>query len=357
VHTFNNLSAGDTSSTSTHTTVPVGFRKQNSSTDVVWRIIPQLTAKAGYEWKYWGRSHREVDTTNEHIAKGALDIRPTRWLLGRVKYSHGVRTTGAGDYTPLGGNKVTFDGPGLPQFRKFDQADRTRDKGEVFFRASPLDNVTVSGSFFAQQDIYFETVFGVHNSRAYGYSADVSWAPIERLDLFAGYAHDDYQSFQQNCQLPFPGPPPCNLAATFFTKPRDILDTVHTGLNFVAIPNRLDLSLSYRYTFGRSKIGSGNVPGGTAVPATWPDIKNIFHVINVTSRYNLTSRWTLKLNYAYERYIESDFTTDGVSPSLENFSFDGFSTTSDGDNRSVLLPIQHPNYEAHIVAFSTSYRF
>ena len=129
-------------------------------------------------------------------------------------------------------------------------------------------------------------------------------------------------------------------------------------MNLVVIPERLDFALSYRYTYGRSKIGSGSVPGGAASgePAAWPEIKNTFHVVNVTSRYHVNRHWSLKINYAYERYLESDFTTDGVSPSLANFSLDGFSTGR-ADARSVLLPVQHPDYHAHIVAFTTSYQF
>ena len=346
------LNSGDeTPGASVHNTLPVGYTKQNVTGDVSWRVMPMVTAKAGYEWEYWNRSHREVNTTNEHIVKAGLDVRGISWLLGRAKYSHGVRTHGADKYVPLGANATA-----LPEFRKFTQADRTRDKGEVFLQISPLDDVSVSGSFAAQKDNFFNTTFGVQEFKSYGWSVDVAWVPIERLDLSFGYAHDDYESTQQNCSV---GGTVCAPATeVFFTKPRDILDSLHAGLNLLVIPDRMDLSVTYRYTYGRSKIGSGNVPGGGAVPATWPTIKNTFHTVNVDSQYHVTSQWTLKLNYVYERYLESDFTTDGVPESLANFSFDGFSTAgSRADVRTVMVPVQHPNYEAHIVAFSTVYTF
>ncbi len=352
-HTFTDVlnSSDRTPGSSVKTNLRRGYRKENATGDVSWRVTPKVTAKAGYEWEHWRRAHREVGTTTEHIGKVGLDLRPFGWLSGRAKYSHGVRTHGAGGYIPLGANATA-----LPEFRKFTQADRTRDQGSVSLQVSPLDDVTVSGSFSAQNDNFFNTSYGVQEFKSYGLSADVSWLPIERLDLFFGYAHDDYESTQQNCSV---GGTLCDPATeTFFTKPRDILDSVHTGFHLLVIPNRMDLSMSYRYTYARSKIGSGSVPGGGAVPATWPTIKNTFHTVNVGSQYRVTPRWSLKLNYTYERYLESDFTTDGVPESLANFSFDGFSTAgSRADVRTVLIPVQHPNYDAHFVTFSTVFTF
>jgi MtrB/PioB family decaheme-associated outer membrane protein len=359
VHTFTNvLNPGDLTpvagaANASSSNVPIGFRKQNASTDIAWRITSQITAKAGYEWERWGRTLREVRESNEHIAKGAVDVRPGERLLGRLTFSHGVRTIGAEGYILLGGNATA-----LPLLRKFDEADRTRDKGEAFFQASPLDTVTVSGSFFAQQDVFFNSSFGLQNARAYGWSGDVSWSPWERLSLFTGYAHDDYQSRQQACLIPF-GTPTCDPANTFFTRPRDLLDTLHAGLTFLVLPERLDLGLDYRYTFGRSKREQSSVPGGSAVgePAPVPEIRNVFNVINVVTRYYVTPQWALKFGYSYERYRETDFTVDTVSPSLANVSVDGFTTPAAGDVRSVLIPIQHPAFEAHIIAFSVGYKF
>jgi len=102
-----------------------------------------------------------------------MDVRPIKWLLGRFSYAHGVRTVHAGGYTPLGGNAVS-----LPQFRKFDESDRTRDKADVLIQVNPLDTLTLSGSFYAQQDNYFNSNYGLQESKAFGWSGDVSWAPI-----------------------------------------------------------------------------------------------------------------------------------------------------------------------------------
>jgi hypothetical protein len=100
-------------------------------------------------------------------------------------------------------------------------------------------------------------------------------------------------------------------------------------------------------------------PGGPAAgdPVPMPDIKNVFHVVQASARYRVALHWTLKMVYLYERYRESDFTVDNVTPSLANVIVDGFTTTSPADFRSVLIPIQHGAYEAHFTGFSVAYQF
>ena len=354
VHTFTDvLSPGDTTpSAAVHETEPIDYRKQNASQELAWRIIPQLTAKASYEWEQWNRKHREVSSSHEHIFRGVLDVRPLRWILTRFSYSHGVRTIGAGAYEPLGGNATA-----LPQFRKFDQADRTRDKGDVLVQLSPLDTLTVSGSLFAQQDSYFNTTFGgVENAKGFGWSGDVAWTPTERVSVSLGYARDEYQSREQSCHVGAGPPAVCNPLDVFTVRPRDILDTVQTGLDLVVVPRRFELSFGYRYAFGRSKQSVAEVPGGAAAgnPTAVPETENKFHVFNVVARYFLTPHWTLKLGYQYERYEEQDFTTDGVGPALAGSSN---AVLAAADARSIILGSQHNPYEAHIVAFTVGYKF
>ncbi|RPI11334.1 MAG: MtrB/PioB family decaheme-associated outer membrane protein [Zetaproteobacteria bacterium] len=352
-HTFTSvLNPGDltpAATNNTHTSEPLAFRKQNVNGDVSWRIVRPLTVRAGYEYEQWDRKHRETDSTSENIGKAGLDFKPWSWLLARLQYSHGVRVI-KGVYEPLGGNATA-----LPQFRKFDQADRTRDKGDVLLQITPIDTLSVSGSFYVQNDNYFNTTYGLNDAEGLGWSADVSWAPLERLNLFAGYARDKYKSIQQNCAIGAGPPTPCNPLDSFVVKPKDTLDVVNAGLNVVVIPSRLDLSLGYQFSFGQSKYEFSSTPGGAATgePAALPEVENTFHIFNVVASYFLTKQWTLKLGYQYERYSEKDFTTDTIQPSVAAVP----GTTAAADLRSIVLGAKHPAYEAHIVAMSVAYRF
>jgi len=355
-HTFTNVFAPEGAPDTTpaaafvETSEPREFRKQNASQEIAWRIIPQVTLKGGYEWEHWNRHHREVESSNEHTFRGVVDVRPLSWLLGRFSYGQGVRTIHAGGYEVLGLMVGT-----LPQLRKFDEADRTRRKGDVYVQVTPLDTLTVSGSFFVQADDYFNSAYGLKEAKAFGWSADVSWAPMERLGLYVGFAHDEYTSREQSCA----GSGLCNVLTgveNFFVRPRDQIDSVHAGLNLDIIPKRLDLSLGYRFSFGRSKYAVAGAPGGAASgePAPVEDIENLFHVVNVAARLFLTPNWTLKLGYQYERYQEEDFTTDGISPALAGLPV---SAIGQSDARTIFLGAQHPPYEVHVVAFTLGYKF
>jgi len=337
----------------TISTVPIAFRRQNLSTDATWRLTSKITAKAGYEWVHWGRSYREAAVTNENIGKATIDYRPRNWISTGLKYSLGVRTVGADGYIPLDGNATA-----LPQLRKFDEADRTRHKGEFLVRLTPIETLTITGNFFGQTDNYFNSAYGLQNSTAYGYAGDIVWAAMEHLNVVAGYAHDDYQSSQLNCNIGF-GQTTCNPANNYSAHPRDLLDTVRVGFSLTAIPDRLEFNVDYRYTYGRSKFGMAGSPGGApaAQPANMPDIINVTHAFNLSSKYRVTPRWTLNFLFMYERYTESDWTVDNVTPSLANLVLNGFTTTSPADVRSVLLPILHPSYEAYFTAFSLAYTF
>ncbi len=351
IHTFTDIPS-DRGLLQTTRTMPISFRKQNVSTDAAWRMTSHLTAKIGYEWAHWGRSFREAAESDEHIGKAALDYRPTRWATTRLTYSHAVRTIGANGYVHISPATAAV----LPQFRKFDQADRARDKVDWFLQATPFDPVSFSFQIYLQRDHFFNTSYGLQKSKAYGYSGDATWTPFERLTLTGGYAHDDYQSRQRNCYITSGS---CEPTDVYFSHPRDILDTWHAGMNAIVLPERLDINLDYRYVFGRSKYGMSGVAGGSVSgnPVPMPDTKNVFHVIQASARYRLTLNWMLKVVYLYERYRESDFMVDNVTPSLANVVVDGFATQSASDVRSVLIPIQHGAYEAHFMGFSVAYRF
>jgi MtrB/PioB family decaheme-associated outer membrane protein len=350
-HTFTNvLNPGDlTPGAGVHESEPLEFRKQNASGDVSWRIFRPLTLRAGYEYEQWNRKHREVASTHEHILKAGADLQPWSWLLARFQYSHGVRVIN-GTYEPLGGNATA-----LPQFRKFDEADRTRDKGQVQLQVTPIDTLTLTGTFFAQNDEYWNTDYGLYQAQALGWSGDVSWAPTERVNLYAGYAHDDYRSKEQSCNISAGPPTPCDPVDSFTVKPRDMLDTVHAGVNLVVVPQRLDLSFGYQFSFGRSRYVFGAASGGVAAgdPGDIPPVENTFHIFNVVARFALTRELTFKLGYQYERYSEKDFTTDTIQPAVAAVP----GTTAAADLRSITLGAQHPPYEAHIVALSLVYRF
>jgi outer membrane receptor protein involved in Fe transport len=76
------------------------YMRQNADIDGRWQVTRPLALTLGVGWERWDRSDtREVPTTDELIAKAALDATPTDWLTARLTYSAGFRR---GDYYNTG---------------------------------------------------------------------------------------------------------------------------------------------------------------------------------------------------------------------------------------------------------------
>ena len=52
---------------------PTGYTKQNADAEIVWRPWKWLNLGTSYDWEYWSRQFREVNTTNENTGKVFLD--------------------------------------------------------------------------------------------------------------------------------------------------------------------------------------------------------------------------------------------------------------------------------------------
>ena len=145
-----------------------------------------LTLRAGYEYEQWNRKHRETDSTHENIGKAVVDLQPWSWLLARLQYSHGVRVDQR-DIRAAG--RKRHRAPAIPEVRPGGPHPATRAMSCL--QITPIDTLTLSGSFYiAERQLLQHHVRSCNGAQALGYSVDVSWAPLERLNLYAGYAHD-----------------------------------------------------------------------------------------------------------------------------------------------------------------------
>src|SRR3990167_9675941 len=114
---------------------------------------------------------------------------------------------------------------------------------------------------------------------------DVSWSPMQRLALFAGYMREQFDARQRSRYRE----PPAQLENPTYdwvSKNEDTIDTFSVGIDAVLIPTKLDLRLAWNYsrTTGRIRNSNPVTPtGGTAAQNTsaraleFPDIKDRLH--------------------------------------------------------------------------------
>ena len=334
-----------------HSTLQERYTKQNAGFDLGWRPIRMISLKTGYEYEHWNRGDREVTSTNEHVGKIAADFNPIDWFLGRVTYSYGDRTVE--NYQNVAAQ--------LPQLRKFDEADRRRNRLDLLTQFS-WDTVTLSGTFGLVLDDYYNSDYGLKKADYYAPGLSIGWTPLDWLTLSADYT---YEYYKYNQQSRYRTPTVDSAGNDWESKSKDEFHTV--GLNAVLglIPKKLDVTLGYAVTFGYTTIRTANLTVPPTTPSSalagitpnnasafdWDKIYNVLQTVKVVAKYRLTEKFQARLGYAYERYTERDFARDPLK------AFMGDVDTANAGIQSVFLGATQPNYEAHILSFLLRYDF
>jgi hypothetical protein len=316
-----------------------------------------------YNWERFDRREREVEESTENTVGTSVDYNPYDWLLVRGSYKHGDRDPK--EY--IGGAAM------LPSLRKYDEAGRTRQRGEGLLQVTPLAPLTFSASYSTTQDAYrekgclwlgYDQCYGLLKDISYSYTFETSYAPNSNLSLFAEYTKEKYNYRQRSRQRnPASGNTPANDSPNndWETNRRDKVDNYAAGLTATLNPKAV-VDLFYSLSVAQNKIftralGTPAITGylvTTAPPfpgvADYPDSDNRWHQMVASIKCPLLSGNLIpKLEYRYEKYDRVDFQLVQVGqyftdPQLTSALFLG-------------VGADVPGYNAHIVSASLEYRF
>lgn len=343
-----------------HSTLQERYTKQNAGFDLGWRPLRTISLKTGYEYEHWNRGDRETNSTSEHIGKVSADFTPMDWFLGRVTYSYGDRTVE--NYQNVAAQ--------LPQLRKFDEADRRRNKLDLLAQFT-WDTVSLSPTFSFALDDYYNSDYGLKKADYYAPGISLGWTPLGWLTLSADYSYEYYKYTQQSRYRPVTGGVVTPDVSTndWVSKSKDEFHNV--GLNAVVdlVPKKFDVTLGYTVSFGYTTIRTSNPTSPPTTPATatssnasafdWDKVFNVLQTARVVARYRFTERFQVRLGYAYERYTERDFARDPMQPFMGDYERATPTSTSliSAGLQSVYLGATQPNYEANVFSFLVRYDF
>jgi hypothetical protein len=331
-----------------------------------------LTVGGG--WESWLRNqHREVHNSNEAFAKAAVDATPFDWLLARLTYRAGFRRIGEYNTRAHAEHSVVEDDePGTNQgqsvlLRKYDESNRNTQQIGLFLQIMPLETLTITPTGSYGWTDYLNpsppavdpaggrsNVLGAQEGTNWNLGADVSWAPIERLKLAAGYLHESYYQKMRSRSRPVSG----EFAFDFkdfdwITNITDTIDTVYAGLEVSVIPNVLEAAFNGSYAYALSTYHNRNpvapTSGSAAQDASakaqrFPAFEDELIRLEGVLRYHFWKNWTAKLGYIFESWQKHDWRTDQLNPFIPGVT-------------SIWLGNDLKNYTAHIVAASIGYRF
>ncbi len=320
--------------------LPTSYTQTQAGADVGFDVFTRSNLTLGYTYEKTDRTNREVAEQEDHIMKASLDTRALDWLDLRTSYARTQRDIGDYRYD------VYLDGGQdlgqLPQLRKYDQADLTRDFIEFLATVYPTDALAMSGSVAYGTDDFRNSPYGLIEDNRYVFSFDTDYSLGERLTLNLFYTHEIYENEQRARQ---------NGGATDFdwtADGKDLVDTLGGGFKLALIPDLLELDLTYAYSDVDGNLEFSSPSGSFDDFSAVDDTKT--HMLNTKLVYhNASLDFDVALGYLWEKFDYTDFSAEG-------FSY--VPTDTAGNYQGALLAGTLPqDYDAHVIYTKITIRY
>jgi len=336
------------------------YSKQDASLDARWKIIERLAFTTGVGWERWDRNeHREVPVSDEFSAKGVLDYTPSDWLLVRASYVPSFRRIESYNSRAHAEHTVDEDAAAAAQgqsvlLRKFDMAERNRQKAELQLQITPTDSMSITPTVAYRWDDYIRSSLGLQEEKAWSAGVDLNWAPVERLSFFAGYMHEVIYQKQRSRSRPVTGTTTFDFVDyDWLSVNTDTVDTFHAGFKTVIVPGKLDWKANGAFSTATGRIETRNPIGPasgtaaqdlTASARPWPAFEDNLWRVDTSLQYHFSKSWTASLNYIFESFSKHDWRTDSLNPFIPGVA-------------AIWLGNDQKNYAAHIIGATLRYRF
>jgi len=337
------------------------YTKQNAGADVAWRPLTPLSTKVGFEWEQWNRDndHREAPLTNDYTPKIALDYTPVDWLFLRASYAYSWRRiSGYNTFAHLAHTVLeeeTLQGE-VPQsqstlLRKYDEADRDRNRADLLLQFAPFDTLTFTPSLSFRDDNYTDSPLGLQDDTSWAVGFDVAWSPTDRISLVASYMREEFDA-RMRSQFRQPPGQLDNPTFEWVAKNRDSVNTAGAGVDAALIPKKLDFRLAWTFSTARGKMTAFNPvtpSGGTSAQNTsatamnFPTITDRLNQLEASLKYHITTASYVRFRYIFEKYDITDFRTDDIQPFM--------------GGTDIWLGAQIRDYTAQFFTITLGYRF
>lgn len=375
--------------------LPTSYKKTTKALDLGFDVATATTLTLGYTSDKMERTHREVGDQDETTYKTSIDTSAIDWLSLRASYE---KTKREGDYNymaPFEGELTTVSDSGLirtaqlPWLRKYDEADRDRNRAQLIATVSPADDLTLTGTYIQGKDDFGDSPFGLAEDNHQIYSLDADYTVSKTFNLYGFYSHEKFDSKQKGRQWN-----PCNPAtdtatttsctgtsegadpyytqmtedsySNWSTENEDSVNTYGIGLKVAVIPSKLDLDLAYSYSKSDGKVKLASAAETNTGTATNEDLNNFTPVdfteaddtkrqtLDAKAKYSFTENLSFAVGYMWEKFDISDFNLDGFS----NVPINTVASTGIWATQSIALMGTLPkDYEASIIYTKLAYKF
>lgn len=378
---------------------PFGYNRKNIEVTGTWYFAKKSSFKVGYEGEIMDRSHRDVEHATENGFVAAVDSTLHKNLWLRASYRHSVRNP----ETYLDENAEEISG-GITEDqvfnRRFDEAARTRNRGELQVGYDLTDRLSVSGFGGTTQDNYNRRggvngstplnfvagtanpyyLYGVLKDLSYDAGFDADFMLTKSVSLFAEYSYERYyKSMVTRYRVPGSGPTPTPLDCSVGTQGCDSANNDwgstafdHTHIFAAGWDVKLGKRASFN-TYYSLSAAKGNVNSfplgdptlltgpdkflltGTNAAVNYPETTSRNHELATIFKYKLTKNLTPKFEYRYTQFDSQDYQTTPMTPYMGCVS--GLTGTPVPGCTNPLIGTPSPFYPFFVVGDTSAARY
>jgi hypothetical protein len=336
---------------------PFGYNKKNVEVTGNWYFAKKSSLKVGYEGEIMDRSHRDVEHATENGFVGAVDSTPRKDLSFRLSYRYSARNPEhyLDDATLEIAGGITAD---QIFSRRFDEATRTRNRGDAEIQYSPTDRFSFTGFAGTLQDNYNHRgsvnsptalnfiagttnpyyLYGVLKDLSYNAGFDGDFTVTNDISMFAEYSYERYyKSMASRYRVPggdTPTPLDCSTSGRgcdsanndWGSTARDYVHIFTIGAD-IHFGKKTYFNTYYSLSAAKGNVGSRPLGDstittgpdkflltGTNAAVDYPETVSRNHQVVAIFKYKLTNHLTPKIEYRYQQFDSRDYKTTPMTP-------------------------------------------
>jgi MtrB/PioB family decaheme-associated outer membrane protein len=302
---------------------PYSYDREQSNVELRWRPVYNMRVSGGVRNDEMERTYQEVRDTDEDSWFAEVQWAPFAVLDTRVKFDQLERD--ASESVQQG----NFDRAENPLMRKYNMANRDRDRVTVELDLMPTDSMSIAFSYYETDDTYTESAVGLTDAEETATSVDLSYLFKNGTSLYAFFTDESIESGMSVAD---------GVNATpWIGSTQDDIQSWGFGLS-----GQFNDKWSYGFDYVSSQSDGEILTHAGDVVAPFPVLKTDFENLRLHVDYQVNERWGLGLEFFNEDYSTSDWTMDGLGP----FDIDGVMT----------LGGESPDYDVSVVRLLAKFR-
>lgn len=293
--------------------LPYSFTTNKVDVEGDYDFMPSTTGTLGYEFENINRTYQEVSDTRENTFSARFRTMPVDFATVSLNGSFARRRGTNYDCSTFG--TVGFPPPGEgciidPELRKDYEANRNRFRWGNSLTITPTDDVSFGIKTDFVRDHYTDSLLGLQNRDTNSFSVDASTSAIPDVTLYGYYTL--FLVSQRQLGTNSAGDP----TAHYQVREYDTVNTIGTGFEWMAIPDRLDINFDYLFQFATTEYDFRNGPTITTQPL--PDLKTRYQTASLLGTYHIQKDLALKLGYQFQWFQTFDWAYTNVDFSQVN---------------------------------------